>query len=157
MQVAIIETALPSTTMNSKYGALSKLIQDTLCFFQIASRTGSVAGAYCPGNNDLAVQGKKIAGMSQHWFRNRCGIRCVVTAASINVDEPPDVLADAINRFYSSAGSPLRCQADVLTNMQLCGAAANLGGSDLAAACINQLNSKTITHGVASTATNRAA
>lgn len=157
VQMSMIEAASPGAAMNAKYGALSKLIQDTLCFFHISSRAGPVAGAYCPGNYDLAVQGKKIAGMSQHWFRNRCGIRCVVTAASINVDEPPDVLADAINRFYSTAGSPVRCQADVLTNMRLCGAAANLGGPDLAAAYINQLSSKMSTPGVAGAATNRAA
>ena len=142
VQVSIIETAFSYATMNAKYRALSRLIQDTLCFFQIASRTGPVIGAYCPGSYDIAVQGKKIAGMSQHWFRNCCGIRCVVTAASINIDEPPDVLAAATNRFYSSAGSPLRCQANLLTNMRLCGAAANLGGMDLAAAYMNQLSSK---------------
>lgn len=149
VQVSMIEAASPGATMIAKYGALSKFIQDTLCFFQIASRTGPVTGAYCPGNYDLAVQGKKIAGMSQHWFRNRCGIRCIVTAASINVDEPTDALADAINHFYRSAGSALRCQADVLTNMRLCGAAADLGGLDLAAACMNRLSSKPIMHSVA--------
>jgi hypothetical protein len=137
----MIEVAFPGATMNANYAALAKLIQSTLGFFQIDSRTGSVAGAYCPGSYDLAVQGKKIAGMSQHWFRNRCGIHCVVTAASINIEEPPDVLAGVVNQFYISAGGPLRCQAAALTNMRLCDGTAHLAGWDLASAVMTQLGS----------------
>ena len=142
VQVSMIEAAFAAATMNAKYAALSKLIQSTLGFFQIVSETGSVAGAYCPGNHDLAVQGKKIAGMSQHWFRNRWGTHCVVTAASINVEEPPDMLAGVVNRFYSSAGSPVRCQAAALTNMRLCDGTANFSGLDLPVAVMNQLGSR---------------
>jgi lipoate-protein ligase A len=53
VQVSMIEAAFAAATMNAKYAALSKLIQSTLGFFQIVSETGSVAGAYCPGNHDL--------------------------------------------------------------------------------------------------------
>lgn len=121
VQAATIEPAVPGTTMNAKYEALTELIQCTLHFYGVIARTGPVAGAYCSGGYDLAVQGKKIAGMSQHWFRNRGGIRCVVTAASINVEEAPDVLADAVNRFYSNVGGSMRCQAASLTSVQLSG------------------------------------
>lgn len=141
VQVSMIEAAFAAATMNAKYAALTKLIQSTLSFFQIVCRTGSVAGAYCPGSYDLAVQGKKIAGMSQHWFRNRCGIHCVVTAASINIEEPPDVLAGVVNQFHISAGGPLRCQAAALTNMRLCRGTAHLADLDLAVAFMNQLGS----------------
>ena len=140
VQVSMIEPALPGTTMNAKYGAITKLIQSMLGFFQIVSRTGSVAGAYCPGSYDLAVEGKKIAGISQHWFRNRRGIQCVVTAASINIEERPEVLAGVVNRFYGSAGSPLRCQAAALTNMRLCGATAHF--ADRSLAVMDQLGSR---------------
>jgi hypothetical protein len=135
----MIEAASTGIAMSAKYAALARLIQSALGFFQVVSRVGSVSGAYCPGAYDLAIQGKKIAGMSQHWFRNRGGIRCVVTAAFINIDEPPDVLAGVVNRFYSSAGSPIRCQAAALTNMRLCGGSAHLVGWDLASAVMNQL------------------
>jgi lipoate-protein ligase A len=69
------------------------------------SEIRSIAGAYCPGNCDIAVEGKKIAGLSQHWFRNRHSVRCITTAASINVEERPKAFAGAINQFYRSAGS----------------------------------------------------
>jgi octanoyl-[GcvH]:protein N-octanoyltransferase len=145
VQVSMIEVAFSGATMKAKYAVLSKLIQSTLCFFQIVSRIGSVAGAYCSGSYDLAVKGKKIAGMSQHWFRNRCGIHCVVTAASINIEEPPDVLAGVVNRFYDCAGSPLRCQAAALTNMRLCDGMAHLAGWNLASAVMTQLASGALT------------
>lgn len=138
VQVATIEPAIPGTTMNSKYDALTELIQFTLRFFQIVAWTGSVDGAYCPGSYDLAVHGKKIAGMSQHWFRNRGGIRCVVTAASINVEEAPDVLADAVNRFYSNGGSAVRCQAASLTSVRLNGGD-NVEAGNLTPALMNRL------------------
>jgi lipoate-protein ligase A len=125
--------------MNAKYIALTKLIRSTLYLFQIASRTEPVAGAYCPGSYDLAVQGKKIAGMSQHWFRNRCGIHCVVTVASINVEEAPDVLAGAVNRFYRGAASPVRCQAAALTSLRLCDEENLIAVRNLASAVMNQL------------------
>jgi len=138
-QVSTIEAASSGITMNATYAVLTRLIQSALEGFQIVARIGSVVGAYCPGDYDLAVQGKKIAGMSQHWFRSRGGIRCVVTAAFINIEERPDVLAGVVNRFYDSAGSPLRCQAAALTSMRLCDGRAHLAGSDLASAVMTRL------------------
>jgi hypothetical protein len=64
-----------------------------------------------------------------------------VTAASINIEEPPDLLADVVNRFYSGAGSLLRCQAGALTNMRLCDGTAHLAGRNLATAVMTQLGS----------------
>lgn len=138
VQVASIEPALPDMTMNAKYDALAELIRFTLRFFNIVARTGSVTGAFCPGSYDLAVDDKKIAGMSQHWFRNRSGIRCVVTAACINVEEAPDVLANTVNQFYRLAGSPARCQATALTSVRLCGGSRS-NASNLTLAVMNQL------------------
>jgi hypothetical protein len=145
VQVSMIEAPFSGATMNAKYAVLAKLIQSTLGSFQIVSRTGSVPGAYCSGSYDLAVQGKKIAGMSQHWFRNRRGIHCVVTAASINVEAPPDVLAGVVNRFYDSAGGPLRCQAAALTNMRLCDRTAHLADRDLGSTIMTQLATRALT------------
>lgn len=147
VQVSTIEAVSSGIRMNAKYAVLTELIQSTLGFFQIVAQTGSVTGAYCPGSYDLAVQGKKIAGMSQHWFRNRCGIRCVVTAASINIEEPPDVLASMVNQFYESAGSPLRCQAAALTNMRLCNVDSQLVGGHLVSTVVNHLESRVDLHG----------
>lgn len=119
VQVATIAPVVAGMTMNAEYEALTECIQTTLRAFRAVARSGSVAGGYCPGRFDLSIAGKKIAGMSQRWFRNRHGIECVVTAASVNVAEPPDVLARVVNGFYADAGSPMRCQAGALTSVGL--------------------------------------
>lgn len=140
VQISLIEPALPAATMQAKYMILTERILEMLRLCQIVAQTGTVIGAYCPGSYDIAIEGKKIAGMSQHWFRNGYGIRCVVATASINVEEAPDNLANVVNHFYRSAGSSLRCNAAALTNMRLCGGAANLAGHDLASAVANSLS-----------------
>jgi octanoyl-[GcvH]:protein N-octanoyltransferase len=138
IQLSTIEPAA-GATMNAQYAILAELIRETLGSYQITAQTGAIADAYCPGRYDRGVEGRKIAGMSQHWFRNAGGIRCVITAASINVQEQPDALAAAINQFYAVGGSSLRCQAGALTNMRLCGAALHFSGQDLTAAVMARL------------------
>lgn len=139
VQASIVEPAPPAATLNDRYAVLATVIQSALAAYGIVARAEFVAGAYCPGSYDLAVDGRKIAGMSQHWFRNRSGMRCIVTGASVNVEEPPDVLAQIVNQFYSDAGSPDRCQATVLTNMRLCVRADRLDRHDLTSALVNEL------------------
>jgi octanoyl-[GcvH]:protein N-octanoyltransferase len=141
VQVAMIEPAVAGASIDAKYDALTRLIQCSLRYFAIASDPGSVALAYCPGNHDLTVAGKKIAGMSQHWFRNCHGVQCAVTAASINVEEAPILLADAVNQFYRSAGNPTRCQASALTSLRLCDADRFAAVRDLAAVVMDKLAS----------------
>jgi hypothetical protein len=63
--------------------------------------------------------------MSQRWFRNRRDVHCVITSASLNVEEPPDILAGVVNDFYSRAGGAQRCEAAALANMRLCGASSS--------------------------------
>lgn len=141
IQLSLIETAPPVAEMNSKYAALAAYIQRSLSrWLHIDAQTAAVADAYCPGRYDLAVQEKKIAGISQHWFRNGSGIRCIVTAASVNVEASPDTLARAVNQFHAYAGSPLRCEAIALTNIRLCAAMTSLAGSDLPSAAIDQFD-----------------
>ena len=141
VQVSMIDPVLPLTTINRRYAFLAELLRATLRRYRVFTHPGLVAGAYCPGTYDLAVAGRKIAGMSQHWFRNRCGIRCVVTAASINVEEAPGEVACMVNRFHRCAGSTRRCDAGALTNVQLCGGMPSICGPDFAAAVIDQLAS----------------
>ena len=141
VQVSMIETARSGPMMDAKYAQLAALMQAMLCHFQIVAQTGLVAGAYCPGKYDLAVAGNKIAGMSQFWFRNSCGVRCVLTAGSINVEEAPDAFACVVNRFYSRAGGALRCNPATLTNMRLSGGASAVLGTDFVAAVMSELGS----------------
>jgi lipoate-protein ligase A len=138
IQVSTIEAAAPDATMQAKYAFLAGLIHSTLRDFGIDSQIGPVAEAHCPGRFDVAVEGKKIAGISQHWFRNPRGIRCTVTAASINVEEPPERLADLVNRFYRSAESPGHCEANAITNIR-CNVRSLVADQDLVVAVADSL------------------
>jgi lipoate-protein ligase A len=156
IQLSLIETASPMADMNAKYAAMASYMQRTLSrWLNIDVQIAAVADAYCPGRYDLAVQEKKIAGLSQYWFRNESGIRCVVTAASVNLEEPPDQLARAVNQFYAHADSPLRCHPAALTNIRLCAAMSKLPESDLPAIAMEQFTASThlleraIAHGTA--------
>jgi octanoyl-[GcvH]:protein N-octanoyltransferase len=141
VQISMIEVAAADATMNGKYAFVAEFIRALLRGYGIESHIESVAAAYCPGRFDIAVAQKKIAGISQRWFRNARGIRCVTTAASINVEEAPELLADLVTRFYGAAGSSHRCLAGALTNMRLCGAANPFADEDLAAAVAKRLGS----------------
>lgn len=141
IQLSTIEAARCGATLAENYQVLAQLMKAVLCLYGIPAEARLVAGAYCPGNYDLAVETRKIAGMSQHWFRNRGGTRCTVTTASINIEEPPDVLAAVVNRFYDRAGGSFRCNAESLTNMRLCGAGATAPENELATAFIGQIAS----------------
>lgn len=139
IQVSLIGPASPATTMNEKYTVLAELIRAALHLHWVVVRPGSVVGAYCPGKFDLAVEGRKIAGISQHWFRNSSGVRCVVTAATINIEEAPEQIERVVNQFYRSAGSPLRCSAAALTNLRLCKGTVATHEGDLGATVMNQI------------------
>lgn len=138
VQVSTIELAAPEETMEAKYAALAGIIQSALRAFGIESRTGTVAEAYCPGRFDVTVDGKKIAGISQRWFRNRNGVRYVTTAASVNVEQAPEQLAAVVNHFYDSAGSNQRCAVTALTSMRLSHATPLVAGQDSVAAAFDR-------------------
>jgi hypothetical protein len=142
VQVSMIEPELPTATLNAKYAALGVVIKSALAAYGIAAQAELVADAYCPGSFDLAVDGRKIAGMAQHWFRNRLGVRCIITVASVNVEEPPDMLAGVVNRFCSSAGNPFRCHASVLTSMRLCIRPKDTALHDLTTVLMDQVEPK---------------
>jgi len=139
VQLSLVEVAPAVVEMNAKYAALAYFIRHTLSrYLHIDAQIAPVSGAYCPGRYDLAVDGKKIAGLSQHWFRNAGGIRCVVTAASINIEEAADLLARIVNQFYACTGSAVSCEPAMLTNVRVCSAKAKLPSADSPSVVMNQ-------------------
>lgn len=138
-QVATIMPASPGSAIEAHYDRLSQFIGRALRDFGVASGIGRVAEAFCQGRYDIGVAGRKIAGLSQRWFRNSRGVYCAVTAASINVTEDPPALAEAVNRFYEAAGGDARCRADAITCLRLCDGAGGRAERDLMASFIKRL------------------
>jgi octanoyl-[GcvH]:protein N-octanoyltransferase len=83
--------------LEDAFRRLTLLLVDLLSAFGLAPTTGEVEGAFCPGRTDIAVQGRKVAGLSQ---RRRRGAVCV-HGFLLLADPSPFPL---VQRFYHLAG-----------------------------------------------------
>jgi hypothetical protein len=61
----------------------------------------------------MSVNGRKVAGLSQHW-RQCNGNITVTTAATMIVEEDPEEIAQIVNLFYRVAGSAERCSSSAI-------------------------------------------
>lgn len=106
------------------YRLLADAIVATLATLGVAATVGEVAGAPCAGRHDIAVGGRKIAGLAQRWS----GEGAVTVEASLIVDGDPQALADRVTRLHELAGSPWRCEPESLASLErLSGGAARAG------------------------------
>lgn len=108
LQVAIAQATMPGFTMERGYGELAGLIRDTLRTCGLAAKTGAVPDVFCPGRYDIAIGGRKIAGLSQHW-RSCGGMMTATTAATLIVAQNTAPLVRIVNLFYEIAGGTSRC------------------------------------------------
>ena len=75
--------------------------------------TGRTSSSFCAGRYDISVDGRKVAGLSQHW-RQRDDHFTVTTAATVIVEEDPGEIAHVVNLFYRVAGSAERCSTSAI-------------------------------------------
>lgn len=108
LQIAIAQATAPGFTMERGYGELAGLIRDALHTCGLAAVTGAVPEAFCPGRYDIAIGGRKIAGLSQHW-RSCSGVMTATTAATLIVAHDTAPLVRIVNLFYEIAGGAGRC------------------------------------------------
>lgn len=108
LQVAIAQATTPGFTMERGYGELAGLIRDALRSYGLAAEAGAVPDAFCPGRYDIAIGGRKVAGLSQHW-RSCGGTMTATTAATLIVTSDTAPLVGIVNLFYAVAGSTSRC------------------------------------------------
>jgi lipoate-protein ligase A len=123
--------------IEAAYDALARPLVVALGALGLTVQIGEVAGAVCGGRYDLAVGGRKVAGLAQRWRRTAAGDMCVATAASLIVDADAARLVAAVNRFYALAGSQRRYRADAMTSL-----AAQLPagqGADLVARAMHEI------------------
>lgn len=73
-------------------------IRESLRVFGIAFESGEVQGAYCPGDYDLSIGGRKFCGISQRRQRS-----AFIIQAFIVVEGKAEDRAEAARRFYQTA------------------------------------------------------
>ena len=107
LQIALASIIVPGVTIDAAYLELASFIGSVLKSYGLEAEIGEKPRAFCPGRYDISVNGRKIAGLSQHW--RRCnGRSTVTTAATLIVDGDPAKLARITNLFYQSAGGQAR-------------------------------------------------
>jgi lipoate-protein ligase A len=109
------ESAAPIDT-DGVYQALCGGLAAALARLGIAATAQPVAGSFCDGRYNLAVNGAKIAGTAQSW-RRIGGVPVVLAHALLVVDAEPERLTDEANAFEAALGSGRRYRADVLTSV----------------------------------------
>jgi len=116
LQLAISRPVSAGVTVERAYREMVALIGRLLDRFGLRAACGPCPGAFCPGRHDLAVGGRKIAGLAQAWRRVE-GEMVVVTGASLVVDECDADLAAAVNLFYRDVADAPGCRAAAIGSL----------------------------------------
>jgi octanoyl-[GcvH]:protein N-octanoyltransferase len=88
---------------------------------EIAADVGEIEGSCCPGRYDIAIGGRKIAGIAQ---RRRQGskdgqlLAAVLVHAMVWVEGTLDPEVDLLERFLDEAGAPTRFRRDAMGTLQ---------------------------------------
>ena len=117
LQIALARIALPQTTIDAAYIELTNIIRSVLESYGLKVEIREEPSAFCPGRYDMSVNGRKVAGLSQHW--RRCnGRMTATTAATLIVENDTEEIARIVNLFYLTAGSKERCSTSAIGALQ---------------------------------------
>jgi lipoate-protein ligase A len=111
-------TALPmGDAMIPVYQALCALLQRVLAPFGLVTDCAAVAGSFCDGRYNLALDGRKVAGTAQYWQRLGPHEHVVLAHACLLVEADLAPLTERANRFEAALGSGRRYRGDVIANL----------------------------------------
>jgi octanoyl-[GcvH]:protein N-octanoyltransferase len=113
LQIALARIASPETTIDAAYIELTDIIRPVLESYGLKAEIREQPGAFCPGRYDISVNGRKVAGLSQHW-RQCNGRITVTTAATLILEEDTEKVAHVVNLFYLAAGGTRRCSTSAI-------------------------------------------
>lgn len=85
-------------TIDAAYQKMVTIIEN-LCHCQF--EVGEVTGSYCPGRFDLAIDGKKIAGLSQRRYKDSIVVMCYLSLGGDQIER-----GTWLQHFYHVAGDP---------------------------------------------------
>lgn len=101
--VVNVTLLLPNPSGQMKHRAdflrMVRLLTETLSAWGLRAEAGEIAGAYCPGEFDVAVDGRKFCGIAQ-----RRQVRAVNVQAFIVAGGSGPKLAGEAERFYATSG-----------------------------------------------------
>ncbi|MBS0325586.1 MAG: lipoate--protein ligase family protein [Proteobacteria bacterium] len=106
----------PGDLASRLYELLCGVLVRALRDLGIEAAPRAVEGSFCDGRFNLAVGGRKIAGIAQYWRRGG-GKQAVLAHALLLVDADCVELTARANAFEAALGSERRYCADALTTM----------------------------------------
>ncbi|MFC6334526.1 biotin/lipoate A/B protein ligase family protein [Paenibacillus septentrionalis] len=86
------------TSFHHDFTMMVQLIQEALAFTGLSVDVGEINGAYCPGDFDLSINGKKFCGIAQ-----RRQLRAFSVQAFINAETSHYNRASLVRQFYERA------------------------------------------------------
>ena len=113
LQIGLAQAVFTATTIDAAYIELANIIRTVLESYGLMAATRRTSSGFCPGRYDISVNGRKVAGLSQHW-RQCNGQITVTTAATMIVEQDPEEIAHIVNLFYRVAGGAERCSASAV-------------------------------------------
>ena len=111
--------AAAPTDTDAIYRALCATLAAALARLGVAASPQPVAGSFCDGRFNLAVQGRKLVGTAQAW-RRVAGVPMVLAHAVIVVSADPQALTTRANAFEQALGTATRYRAEALTSVADC-------------------------------------
>jgi len=118
IQIALAFPRPPEgVTLDGVYDALVQPILSAIFQFGAEAEVAPVPASFCSGRYDIAVNGRKIAGLAQQWHGPAGRGGYVIAAASVIVDEDPAELAAAVNGFAGLCDGVERCSANAITTL----------------------------------------
>ncbi|MCS4504611.1 lipoate--protein ligase family protein [Arhodomonas aquaeolei] len=117
VQLARILPRRSGASLERFYRCMAEPVVAVLARLGLGAATGTVPDAFCAGSRDIAVGGRKLAGLAQVWRGpvDRGGY--VMITASVLLDGEPEALCHAVNRFHELAGGTLRCRPQAVTSV----------------------------------------
>jgi len=117
LQLAISRPVAEGVTIEAGYEEMAGLIEALLAHHGLSGTRTLCAQAFCPGRYDIAVAGRKIAGLAQAWRKHR-GAMVAITGASVILDDAPETLADAVNLFYAGFPDAPACLPEAIGSVR---------------------------------------
>ncbi|MDD9745284.1 MULTISPECIES: lipoate--protein ligase family protein [Marinovum] len=115
INLAMVTPMPEGARIEDGYRLICGAISEALMRFEVASDTGAVDAAFCDGDWNVTVGGRKLAGTAQRWRPIGNGRSHALIHAAIFASHPPDTVWPVLGAIETHAGgiTPPRRQVHV--------------------------------------------
>lgn len=102
LNIAMVVAMSDTCTMDDGYRLICDVIAEALTRFEVTSTTGSCENAFCDGQWNVLVEGRKLAGTAQRWRTTPQG-RLALIHAAILMQAPEPCLWPVMQNLHQVA------------------------------------------------------